>query len=55
MIAKVQEILKGVVDSQITENLADINSNWSNIHEESKNQQDEIELLKLKGALSITS
>ena len=55
MTAKVQEILNGVVDSQIKENLAAINSNLPNIREESKNQQDEIELLKLKGTLSITS
>ena len=55
MTAKVKEILKKVVDSQIKENLAAINANLSNIHEESNNQQDEIELLKLKGTFSITS
>jgi len=55
MTAMVQEILKGVVDSQIKENLAAINANLSNIHEEPNNQQDEIELLKLKGTFSITS
>ena len=55
MTAKVNEILKGVVDSQIKENLAAINASLSNIYEESNNQQDEIELLKLKGTFSITS
>jgi len=55
MTAKVQEILKGVVDSQIKENLTAINANLSKIHEESNHQQDEIELLKLKGKFSITS
>ena len=55
MTAKVKEILKKVVDSQIKENLAAINANLSNIHEESNNQQDEIELLKLKGTFRITS
>ena len=55
MITKVNEILKGVVDSQIKENLAAINASLSNIYEESNNQQDEIELLKLKGTFSITS
>ena len=48
MTAKVKEILKGVVDSQIKENIAAINASLSNIYEESNNQQDEIELLKLK-------
>jgi hypothetical protein len=55
MTAKVKEILKGVVDSQIKENIAAINASLSNIYEESNNQQDEIELLKLKGTFSITS
>jgi len=55
MTAKVQGLLKGVVDSQIKENLAAINANLSKIHEQSNNQQDEIELLKLKGTYSITS
>ena len=55
MTAKVKEILKGIVDSQISENLATINSNLSNIREGSNNQQDEIELLKLKGTFNITS
>jgi argonaute-like protein implicated in RNA metabolism and viral defense len=50
MTAKVSEILKGVVDSQIKENLAAINASLSNIYEESNNQQDEIELLKLSNA-----
>ena len=36
MTAKVSEILKGVVDSQIKENLAAINASLSNIYEESK-------------------
>ena len=53
MTAMVQGILKGVVDSQIKDNLAAINSNLSNIREESNNQQDEIELLKFKGTFNI--
>jgi hypothetical protein len=54
MTAKVSEILKGVVDSQIKENLAAINASLSNIYEESNNQQDEIELLKLHTNINST-